>query len=85
MPGGRKPPVYAALVVRPCDLSPEALAADGGMTVKELAGFLRVCERTAKTLVADGTVPSAKVKGRRVVSLAGARAFLASRFAAEKV
>lgn len=76
----RKAPVYAPLTPRPRDLSPEALAAEDVLTVAETAARLKVSVRTVKYLIADGTLPSAKIGGRRVVSVAGYRAYLAGQF-----
>ena len=47
------------------------------MTVEELAAFLTVSLGTVQELVASGEIPSAKVKGRRVVSRVGAEAYFA--------
>jgi excisionase family DNA binding protein len=72
----RRAPVYQPLEPRPRDLAPEALAADGGMSVSGAAEWLSLSLRRVKELVADGTLPSVKAGRRRIVLRAGCRAYL---------
>lgn len=73
----RKSPVYVPLIPRPRDMAAEDLAAEDGVTVGDAAARLAVSVRAVKYLIADGTLPSVKIGRRRVVLLAGLRAYLA--------
>ena len=73
----RNRPQYVPLIPRPRDLSPDALAAELVVTVREAAANLRVSRRKVEYLLADGTIPSVKVGSRRLVLRAGLKAYVA--------
>lgn len=75
----RKAPQYTPV----CDTAIETVTADeavagGAMTLADAAKFLAVSERTVVRLIAEGSLRSAKVKGRRVVLRRSAEIYLAS-------
>jgi excisionase family DNA binding protein len=72
----RRAPTYAALVPRPRDLSPEALAAEGSLSRKGACAFLGVSMTKLKDLLARRVLPSVKSGGRVLVLKSGCRAYL---------
>lgn len=73
----RRAPTYAPVEPRPRDLPPADLAAKGGMTRKDAAKFLAVGMTTLRGLIRSGELPSVLIRSIRVVSRAGAEAYLA--------
>lgn len=52
------------------------LGGDRLVLIPEAAGFLRVSDKTVRRLITEGKLPSAKVRGKRVIRMSAVNALL---------
>jgi excisionase family DNA binding protein len=74
----KSPPVYAPVVPPPAgELSPEELARDGAMSIRDACRFLGVKKGMLRQLVREGKLRTVKVGKLRQFLRAGLRRYLA--------
>jgi hypothetical protein len=76
----KPPPVYKPVDPGPAQLTPEELCADGAFKIPAAAEFLGISKSSVKELLRSGDLPSALVKGYRVIPRRACRLYLAKHF-----